>query len=273
VVTAVSPCSAEPRDHRDDIVHRAQAAHHAFHPQATAFMRERAHRDAPAAVQFVDEVFTWHFHRIEKHLGEFRLAGEVAQRPDLNAGRIQVDQQHGNAPVFWRVLVGAHVTETLGGDHRVTGPDLLAGHHEMIARVLRAGAERREVGPGARLGHADAPHGVAANRGGRHRLLLRVAKFQQRRADNGIAAKMHRAADTALRECFEVEQRLRRRRIATAQVRRVGGNHPAVVEQRGLPGLRPRRDHHHAVVIDVVRADPVARDLRFGRAVLLQKVE
>ena len=116
------------------------------------------------------------------------------------------------------------------------------------------------------LSGALAPETLAEPRQVRNRQVRRrVADL-----DPGAIGSGHHHGDDA---AVLFEQRLRRRRIATAEVRLVGGNHPAVVEQRGLPGLRPRRDHHHAVVIDVVRADPVARDLRFGRAVLLQKVE
>ena len=92
---------------------------HALDPEAAALVRERALRDPPAVVQLADQVLARHLDVGEEHLGEVGRAGEVAERPDLDAGRVHVDDQQRDALVLRRVGIGAHVAEALLRDHRV----------------------------------------------------------------------------------------------------------------------------------------------------------
>ena len=65
------------------------------------------------------------------------------QRPDLDAGRVHVDDQHRDALVLRRARVGAHVEKHFCGDHRVRRPHLLAVHDEAVAVEHRAGLRAR----------------------------------------------------------------------------------------------------------------------------------
>src|SRR5258705_100276 len=57
--------------------------------------------------------------------------------------------------------IGAHEAEDPGREVRLGGPDLLAGHHVVIALPDGARLERREVGARAGLGIALAPEVLA----------------------------------------------------------------------------------------------------------------
>ena len=80
-----------------------------------ALVRERALRDRPAAVELADEVLARHDHVGEEHLGEPGLAVDVAQRPDVDARRVHVDDEQRDALVLRQRRVGAHVAEALAG--------------------------------------------------------------------------------------------------------------------------------------------------------------
>ena len=121
------------------------ARHHALDPQRAALVGERAHRDPPAVVQLADEVRLRHDDVGEEHLGELGSARDVAQRPDLDAGRVEVDDQHRDALVLRHVGIGADVAEALRRDHGVARPDLLPVDDEAVAVVHGPGRQVGEV--------------------------------------------------------------------------------------------------------------------------------
>ena len=104
---------AAPAREVDEPVHCRLEPGHALDPQPGALVRERALRDAPAVVEPADEVLARHHDVGEEHLGEVGRAGDVAQRPDLDARRVHVDDQQADALVLRHVGVGAHVAEAL----------------------------------------------------------------------------------------------------------------------------------------------------------------
>ena len=101
-------------------------------------MRKRAERDLPAVALRSQNVDGRDLHVMEKDLGEFRLAGHLAERPHLDAGTLHVDEDVGQS----RVLLGRGVTPRQQRapirDPAVAGPDLLPINKVVVAFELRA---------------------------------------------------------------------------------------------------------------------------------------
>ena len=93
----------------------------------------------------------------EEDLVELRLAGDLAQRPHLDPGRLHVHDQVGEPVVPLRVGVAAGEEDAEVGDVRERRPDLLAVDDEVAVLGARARADAREVGARARLREALAP--------------------------------------------------------------------------------------------------------------------
>ena len=94
---------------------------------------------------------------VEEHLVEVDLAGDVAQRPHLDAGLVEVDEEVGDALALGDVGVGAGEAHAEVGDVGPGGPHLLAGEHPLVAVALGPRGERGEVGAGAGLAEELAP--------------------------------------------------------------------------------------------------------------------
>ena len=107
VVVGVAVREVEQVEHR-----LADAA--ATAADAHALVAERRARDLPTAVHRSDDVLVGHEHVVEEHLVEQRVAGGLAQRTDVDAGRVQVDHQHRDAVVLRLVGIGAHGGEARG---------------------------------------------------------------------------------------------------------------------------------------------------------------
>ena len=69
----------------DEVVDATGRGHHALHPQPTALVGQRPHRDPPAVVDLADEVLLGHDDVGEEHLGELGPARDVTQRAHLEA--------------------------------------------------------------------------------------------------------------------------------------------------------------------------------------------
>src|ERR1035438_7878451 len=130
--------------------------------QQRALVRQCAEGHVPTVVDAAHDVGDGHAHLFEEQLVEFRFAGHLTQRTHFDAGSVHVDQQHGEAFVFFGGGVGAdHQFAPVGGP-AITGPDLLTGYNEVIAIEGGFGAESGEVGAGVGLGEALTPDLLAA---------------------------------------------------------------------------------------------------------------
>ena len=94
---------------------------------------------------------------VEEHLAEVDLAGDVTQRPDVDARLVHVDQEVGDALALLDVGVRPGEQHRVVGGEAPRGPDLLAGDDPLLAVEHGPGGERREVGSGARLAEELAP--------------------------------------------------------------------------------------------------------------------
>ena len=122
-----------------------------------ALVQQRRHRDLPAAADLAEQVLGGHVGRREEDLVELGLAGDLAQRPHLDPGRVHVDDQVREPRVPLRLGVAAREQDAEVGEVRERRPDLLAVDDEVAVLDARARAHAREVGAGARLGEPLAP--------------------------------------------------------------------------------------------------------------------
>ncbi len=154
-------------------------------PVPAALVGQGVHRDRPAAVQLAEQVLARDHDVGEVDLAELRVAGRLDQRTDLDPGRRHVDEQVRDPAVAAGVRFGAgeHGAPLgVGGERR---PDLVAVDDEVVAAVVAARGDRRQVGAGVGLGEPLAPDVVAGEDPVQVPRLLRVgAVGDDRRADD-----------------------------------------------------------------------------------------
>ena len=131
------------------------------HEHGATLEREGHVGDPPAVVLRADAAPDRHPHLVEEQLAELRRAEHGLEGPHLDAGQVHRQHQPADALVLRHVRVGAHEELADVADLAVRAPDLLAGHHVVVAVAHRPGAQRREVRARARLREPLAPHLVA----------------------------------------------------------------------------------------------------------------
>jgi len=109
-------------------------------------VRQGRHRHAPAATDLAEQVLFRHRDVGEEDLVELRLAGDLAQRPDLDTGTLHVDDEIREALVLLARRGASAEEDAPIGDVRVRRPHLLTVHHEPIADQIQTRAHGREVG-------------------------------------------------------------------------------------------------------------------------------
>ena len=143
-------------------VGQAHAAAAAAGADRRPLVHQRRERHGPALVDVAEAVVVGHPHLVEEHLVEGGAAGHLAQRPHLDAGRVHVDDEAGEALVLGQVGVGAADDLADVGVLGARGPHLLAGDDPLVAVALGLGLQAGEVGAGARLAEQLAADEVAA---------------------------------------------------------------------------------------------------------------
>ena len=137
---------------------------------------ERAHRDLPALPFLAESVRGGDPCVGEPHLVEHLVADDVLDGPALDARRLHVDDERGDALVLRAALdgarVGAEQEEAPLGEVRRGDPDLLAVDDVLVAVGDGRGAQVREVGAGLGLAEALAPVLVGREDAGQPLLLL-----------------------------------------------------------------------------------------------------
>ena len=148
--------------HLDGPGHQAAAAPAAAGADGRPLVHQRGQGHVPAVVDVTEAVAVGHPHVGEEDLVEAGPAGHLAQRADLDAGGLHVDDEAGEALVLGQVGVGAG--DDLA-DVAVLGarrPDLLAGDAPLVAVADGPGLQAGQVAAGAGLGEQLAADGVAA---------------------------------------------------------------------------------------------------------------
>ena len=137
--------------------------------QPGALVHQRRQRDLPAVADAADDVRVGDPRLLDEELVELRLAGDLAQRADLDGLLLHVHQEVGQALVLGGLAVGARDEHAPLRVLGAAGPDLLAGDDPVVAVLDRARLERREVGAGVGLGEALAPDLLGREDRGRKR--------------------------------------------------------------------------------------------------------
>ena len=133
--------------------------------------------------------------------------------------------------------VGAGEQDAPVGGHRPAGPHLLAGDHPPVAVAHGPGAQAGEVGAGVGLGEELAPDVVAPAHGGQEPLLLGGrAVGHQRGADHEDGHVEEAGGDGVARLLLADDAGLVGREPAAAELVGPGGDAPAAVVERALPG-------------------------------------
>src|SRR4051794_351898 len=122
-----------------------------------ALVHQRGDGDHPAVALAADDVLVRDPSLLDEELVELRLAGYLAQRPDLHRLLLHIHDEVGEALVLGGVEVGARDEHAPLRLVRERGPDLLPGHDPLAVRLHGLRLERREVGAGLGLGEALAP--------------------------------------------------------------------------------------------------------------------
>src|SRR5207245_5086155 len=74
-----------------------------------ALVREDGHGDLPAFADLADQVHARHARILEENLAELALTGDLSERPDRHAGRVELHEKERDAAVtILRVGAGEH---------------------------------------------------------------------------------------------------------------------------------------------------------------------
>src|SRR5262249_24104875 len=138
-------------DHTDQAMQTHELTH------AAALVAESRDGDTPTLIDFAQDSACGHTHLIEKDLVELRVPRHLYQRSDGNAWALHIYQKTGDALMLGDIRIGTGEQQTPVGIMGITGPDLRARDHKVVAILHSTGGQRRQVTPGARLGEALAP--------------------------------------------------------------------------------------------------------------------
>src|SRR5262249_11131942 len=114
------------------------------------------------ALQELDESFvllpeqhlSWDAHVVKKDLVVIDPAGHVADRTDLHAPRLVVDDEHAEAVAAPRITPGARQHETVRRDAGVARPDLVSANEVLVSVAPGLGRQSEQVRTGARFAEA-----------------------------------------------------------------------------------------------------------------------
>ena len=152
--TSGSPSRPRRRAGLGQLIHRQLVEHLLLpHERGAALVGQRRVRHTPALVLGADEVLDRDLDPVEEDLVELALAGDLAQRTDVDALRRHRDREHRDPAVVGRVRVGAHQRDRPVREHRVRRPHLLSVHDVDAVALLGARREAGEVA--ARVGFAE----------------------------------------------------------------------------------------------------------------------
>ena len=176
----------------------------------------------------------------EEHLAELAAAGDVADRPDVDAGLVRRHQKQRNPLVFRGIRIGPaqHVEPVGVGAER--HPDLLAVDDPLVAVAHGPGTQARQVRSRARLGEALAPELTHARDGRQEAALLLVgAEVQQGRAEQVPAVNAHPVGRSGSRVLLMEDDLLGQRAPAPAVLPRPGDVEQPRLREQLLP-LQPQ---------------------------------
>src|SRR6202022_3061071 len=194
---------------------------------------ERSAADLPAAVDLTEHQLVWNQYVVDEDGVEHRVSGQLAQRLDLHTLAAHIEQEVGDAVVFWSGRVRPCQQHAPMRYLRCGGPDLLTGDAPTTVDLGGLGGEACQVRTGARLGKQLAPDHFAAERWRQEALLL---LFGAERDDRRYQPRRdaHRgSAHLASGEFLGDDDLLDRARCATPWLGQ-GGHPPAAFGDRDI---------------------------------------
>ncbi len=154
-------------------------------------VHQRRVGDLPACPDLAQPAGVGYRHVGEEDLVELGLAGELAQRADLDPGRVHVQHEIGKARVLGHVGVGAGEQQGPVGVVGERRPHLLAVDHPAVAVADRPGGQAGQVAARAGLAEQLAPDVVGQpQRLQPAGLLLVGAEGEQRRRRHAQADRV-----------------------------------------------------------------------------------
>jgi len=246
----------QPRHHAD----HAALAGDGVAADGDPLVHQRGGGHPPALADLAEPVLVGDAHVGEEHLVELGLAGDLPQRPHLDAGRGHVADEVGHAAVLGHVRVGAGDQDRPARLVRHGRPHLLAVDDPVVAVAHGAGAERGQVRSGARLAEQLAPDLLARPQRAQEALLLLLGAVGQDRGRGhaeadavafGVVARRARRGELGVHDRLQGAGR-----AEPAQARRVV--HPG---QPGVePGPQERQPFHTGrIVVGKEASDPFAQ--------------
>ncbi len=149
--------------------------------ERAALVQQRRHGDLPALALLAEAVRDRHLDVAKEDLVELRLAGDLAQRAHLDAGRMHVDDEVREALVPRCARIAERDEDAVVGDVRERRPHLLAVDDVHVALALGARTCGGEVGACVRLRESLAPDFLRGEDLREVRLLLRVGAVRDDR--------------------------------------------------------------------------------------------
>src|SRR4051812_33033979 len=144
-------------DDGQEVLHGPLQAHYRGGAETGPLEHQGRDRDLPAAADLADDVLVGDLGLLEEDLVELGLAGDLAERPNVDVRLVHVEDEVGDPLVLGGVLVGAGEQHAPLRLVRVRRPDLLAGHLPAAVGLHGAGLERGQVRSRLWLGEALAP--------------------------------------------------------------------------------------------------------------------
>ncbi len=106
---------------------------------------QRGAADLPAAIHLTEHELVGNEHVVDEDGVEHRVSGQLPQRLHLDAFALHVEQEVGDAVVFWRARVRPGQQHAPLRQLCAGGPDLLAGDPPATVDLGGLGGEARQV--------------------------------------------------------------------------------------------------------------------------------
>ena len=250
---------------RDDAGQLAGEADDLAQHRDAALEAEQRHRDPPAVAGLADDQVGGRPGAGEEHLVELRAAGQLLDRPDVDAVLVDRDEQERQPVVPLRAGLAAGDDEEPLRELRVGRPDLLAVEHPLAVVEPGLGLHVGQVGAGAGLGVALGPQLLDGQDLGQEPLLLLVGpERHQRRTEQLLAEVVDPRGGVGPCVLLVEDHLLPQREAAAAVLLGPADAGPAVLGEVPVPG-QPLLDR---LVLLARAAEPLdARELA-GQVVL-----
>src|ERR1700759_4314567 len=202
-------------------------------------MPEGGARALPALVLLTTPVGYRDTHVVEEDLAEGRPAGQVAQRPNLDAGLVHVDQQVADAVLTAVRLTGPPQREHHVAEIGLRAPDLLAVDDVVVTIAAGCGPQGRQVAAGVRLTEPLGPQFIGPQHRPQEPLPLRLGAVLDDRGPTHGNAVARRVRHPGAGPLLLLDALLGERQVHAAVLLRPARAGVAAVEERRHPVSGP----------------------------------